>query len=179
VKRLLLIAAAVLVPFTALVWWGLAAVGHEPGEAAAAPAVTPVAAPAELPAPAPAPARVEAPTAAEPVAPPIAAAPEPEPAPQQADDPVRAVVVEQLNPVLQPCFSDQVGRLRKKVRVSTQFDTRPDGSLTHVKVTMKSADPYLIACLQDALEGAHLDPARGLPPGALRHTFAFNPGRAK
>lgn len=170
---MLLIAAAVLVPFAALVWWGLAALQHEPQPVT--PPAPPVAAPVQAPAPAvPAPPRAAPP----PVVAPTAPADEPEPAPAagpdrppMAEEAARAAVVEQLKPVVQTCFGDADPRAKRPLRVSALFQTRPDGSVVNVRLKMKSADPYLLACVQDALEGAHLDPAQGLPSGEMRYTF--------
>ncbi len=177
-KRLVLIAAAVLVPFGLLVAWGLAALGDEP---------PPLPPPARVePAP-PAPAVVESPPVAR-VPPPPAPqpAPPPEPPPEEPPPPgprdeatVRAAVVDQLNPVVHICFLEMNDRLKQSIKVVTSFDTTETGALTNVSVKMKSADPYVVACVQDALEGATLDQARGLPNGTMRHTFSFNPAGAK
>ena len=181
-KRLLLIAAAVLVPFGLLVAWGLSALQDDP--VALSPLPVPEAAVVAAPEPPPV-VRVEvaAPAPAPAVQPAPAPAPAPEPAPPEPPAPdeaaLRAAVVDQLNPVVHVCFLEMNDRLRQAIRVSATFNTTEAGTLNNVRVKMKSADPYVVACVQDALEGAVLDKARGLPRGAMRHTFTFDPHGAK
>ena len=175
-KRLLLIAAAVLLPFAALVAWGLSALEREP-IALPPPAVIE---PAPLPEPQPSPIARAAP----PPPPPQPAPPPPEepppPAPPPTDEAtIRQAVVDQLNPAVHLCFLDTNEKLRQSIRLSATFDTTETGALYNVRVKMKSADPYLVACVQDALEGSVLDKARGLPQGTMRHTFTFDPTGAK
>lgn len=177
-KRLFVIAAAVLVPFGVLVAWALSALGEAP------PPPLPVHEPLPVPVVV---ARTEPPPRPpepEPLpAPVVEAAPPPaaeEPAPPPTDEAViRAAVVEQLTPQVNTCFLDTAGPLKQTVRISATFETDQAGRLHEVRVKMKSADPYLVACVQDTLEGATLDPAKGLPKGTLRHTFSFNPNGAK
>lgn len=181
-KRLLLIAAAVLLPFAALVAWGLSALEREP-IALPPPAVEPMPLPSAEPAPAPAPI-VRAPPPAAAVAPsaaPVEAPREepPPPAPPTDEATIRQAVVDQLNPAVHLCFLEQNDRLRQPIRISATFDATETGALSNVRVKMKSADPYVVACVQDALEGSVLDKARGLPQGTMRHTFTFDPTGAK
>lgn len=174
-KRLLLIAAAVLLPFAALVAWGLSALDPEP-----------VALPPPVAEPAPMPVEpVPVARAAPPAAPPQPQ-PAPEPVPEEPPPPpptdeatIRQAVVDQLNPVVHLCFLDTNEKLRQAIRIAATFETSETGALYNVRVKMKSADPYLVACVQDALEGSVLDKARGLPQGTMRHTFTFDPTGAR
>lgn len=174
-KRLLLIAAAVLLPFAALVAWGLWALESEPVALPVMPVVEPAPMPVE-PQPVPV-ARAAPPPAPLPQPPPEEPAPPAAPPTDEAT--VRQAVVDQLNPAVHLCFLDTNDKLRQAIRVSATFDTTETGALSNVRVKMKSADPYLVACVQDALEGSVLDTARGLPRGTMRHTFTFDPTGAK
>ncbi|MBL8954435.1 MAG: hypothetical protein JNK82_26895 [Myxococcaceae bacterium] len=178
-KRLMLIAAAVLVPFAVLVGWGLSALSDTPppvpvSSRPAQPPPLPTVVQAEPP-PAPRAGRIE-PAAEAPVEPPPPV--EPTPPEPRAVEP-KAAVVKQLEPLVNLCFIDDSARLRQVVRVSTVFEPMPDGTLSRVQVRMMGADPYVTACVQDALEGARLSLPQGMSQGSMRHTFIFNPHPSK
>ena len=186
VNRLVLIAAAVLVPFAALVWWGLAALQHEP-VALPAPGGGARAGAAGLRARAAA-ARAccrrggagacsSACEGARARARPRAAACWPAHAARRggarrgarAADPGGADVLLRRRT-----------RLKRRIRVAASFETKPDGSLTNVKVKMKAADPYLLACMQNALEGAHLSRTAGYRRASCGTPSAsIRPGRSR
>ena len=77
------------------------------------------------------------------------------------------------------CFLEMSGQLKQAIRITATFEADPSGALQDVRVKMRSADPYVVACVQDALEGTLLDKARGLPHGPMRHTFSFKPDGAR
>ncbi len=189
---MVIIAAAVLVPFGGLVAWGLSAL-HEPIELPPRANVTAVpVAPVAV-----APVVVEPPSlpaAALEVAPealatpsPVASAPAPtvlqnlppvSPAEAQEQALTRRAVIEQLEPVVRDCFpQNPLDRRRGDPRAAATFDVLPDGTVTDVQVRSKRADPALTRCVTAALQTAVVDPNRGIPEEPVHHTFHFKSKR--
>lgn len=157
-RRELLVAATVLVPFTALVIAGFlfsAPTETPPGEHAvnAAP----------LPAPLPV---VQAPPAA--VDEGFDAGPPPPPAlaPELAA-PVTAVQGE-----VQRCFEDQHLRVRHDVTI--HFTPTRDGGFERV-VVGENNNPYLAACLEDVFAEVAFSPTGAETFRPAEHTFRFEP----
>jgi hypothetical protein len=178
-NRYVLIALAIIVPFCALVAWGLMSTRDASSSSVPSPAPSPAPVPAAV-------AAVPVPVVAAvaPVAP--AAAPTPAPAevapakpaelvpvdtslPEPADADARRAVLEQVTPAVQGCI-DKL-RPRKDDRVMTGFDVKPDGSLTEVRVKTHGRAPALIDCITKALQASHVDPAKGIPKSPMRHAF--------
>lgn len=175
-KRLAIIALAVLVPFAALVGWGLSTLSDEPlplPPPQAEPAPPPAPPIAERPRPEPAPAPVPVPVP--PPEPPAPAAAIDDAAAELAKMEPKQALLHELTPLVNLCFLDLDGRFKQVIHVAASFDPQADGTVTNVRLKMKSADPYLTACVQDALEGARISLPQGMPQGSIRHTFIFNP----
>jgi hypothetical protein len=177
-NRYILIAIAVIVPFCGFVAWGLLSTREAaPGPAptiAPAPVAAPVpavAAPAPVPAaaaPAPAPALAAAPAEAAPARP-AELVPVDTSVPEPADSDVRRAVLEQVSPAVEACIEKMP--MRKADKVMTGFDVQPDGTLANVRVKTHARSQALIDCVTQALQGAHVDPARGIPKSPMRHAF--------
>lgn len=160
-KKPLLIAALVLVPFAALVAAGLLWLETEVPKLP----VSAVAEPAPLPQPAP-PERAEPPRPP----PPIAAVPAPEPAtpapavappapvevarpdgPRPEDDEPLPPGYERVKALVDTCFQDHKEQMREVQQVTVvRAANRPD----HVRVRSTWQDPQFIACIEDAMHDA-------------------------
>jgi hypothetical protein len=183
VKRALLIALLVLVPFGALVALGFSMLKEPPppplpdrslfpnqgtplkvGSALQAALAPDASAPAPI-ALLPIPERPLLPLPA-PTAPP----PEEEPvAPAVPADPVTAGV----EPLIQQCFRDVADRVKGPIRVTVAFDPTPGGGYTGVVVKKASwPDPHLTACITDAFEDAKFEPT-GFAVRRQTRTFTF------
>jgi hypothetical protein len=101
------------------------------------------------------------------------------PSPPGDDSEARAALTAQLDRLVDQCMYDVALGRRRQLPVNANFTPHADGTLTAVRVTVKGADPYLTACLQDAFEGAHLDMSRGVPPGDFHYAFRFRPPAPK
>jgi hypothetical protein len=82
---------------------------------------------------------------------------------------VRRAVLEQLSPAVEACIAKLP--MRKPDHVMTGFDVQPDGSISNVRVKTHARAPALIDCVTQALKGAHVDPAQGIPKSPMRHAF--------
>ena len=84
-----------------------------------------------------------------------------------ASDPVQA-----LAPLVHECFSDARSQYRGKLSATLRFTPLPDGGIAQGSVTSLSVqDPYLEACLEDAMSDARFAP--GEESDAIEHTFIF------
>lgn len=176
-RRLLLLALAVLVPFAALIAFGFSLLKDPP------PISLPI---AELPLPV-----VPPPTAAPPVAPPpparpplpvdvvVVAPPNPDEPPGHPPplDPARAQRVAMLaaiEPLVHQCFKDLSERVREPLRVTVTFNTTADGRFEGAMIKRASwPDPHLAACITDSFEDASFE-GTGTALRRQVHTFAYD-----
>jgi hypothetical protein len=127
--------------------------------------------------------RLPAPGSPEPLHPAYAPLRHPEVLPlsrfQIASDPVKA-----LGPLVQDCFEDARAQYPGKLSATLRFTPLPDGGIARGAVQSLSVqDPYLEACLEDAMEDARYAPGELSDP--IEHTFTFggedagDPGRLR
>lgn len=181
-NRPLVIGAAVLVPFSLLVVWGLwwsdrptptLEVPPAPIVLQAPPPPEPVRR-APLPSPSPPPAPV---VVAEP-APPPPSEPELEPAaPREGLELARAMpaagMPQQLRTAVHQCLDDLRGRVSERVNVTVTWARTDDGTFGSPNVRSSWQDPHLVACVEDAFREM---PAGTAPPAARTRTrFTWSP----
>ncbi len=181
-RRHLLIAVAVLLPFTALVWLGFWLLKD---------------APSVVPAPA---VRMEPPVAARPHDPPSprALVPEPirplplaleiaplvmqprspreiAPSPELSPEAKRLPMLAAVEPLVQQCFMDVSDRVRVPIEVMVSFNATSSGGFENIVIKKTSwQDPQVSACIIDAFEDAHFEPS-GLTMRRQAYTFTFVP----
>lgn len=168
-RRELLIAAGVLVPFGVLVVLGFHFSAPEP--LPVEPGALPV---AVTPPPAP---------AAAPPAPPIDVVPRPPPpAPPPPAKPVAPAVapalaapLAALTPEVHRCFDDARARLKAKVSTTVRFTPTRDGGFAEVSLETTAPDPWLRACVEDVFEEVRYTPAGAETFTPAVHTFSFDP----
>lgn len=166
-KKELLIAAGVLVPFAVLVALGFRYAAPEPGPVA--PGAIPVAPPA-LPKP-------STPAAPAPVAAPRAVgeldagrSPEPPAWPRALAAPLAAVA-----PEVHRCFADARERLRAPVTTKVRFTPTRDGGFAGVAIETTAPDPWMKACVEDVFEEVRYAPSGAETFEPAEHTFSFDP----
>lgn len=179
-KRHLLTALAVLVPFAGLVALGFSllkdppplvlpaqTVRYEPQEVAPPPE-PPRRAPPTRPLPPP------LPTAVQVVAPPPPAPPAAEPkAPELSAEAKRLPIIAAVEPMIQQCFRDVSERVQEPMRVTVAFNTTVEGGFENVVLKKTSwQDPNLTACIIDSFEDAHFQPS-GFALKRQTYTFTF------
>lgn len=192
-KRPLLLALAVLVPFLALVGLGLRALEAQPPAVlpTPAPALAPVAEPvavlappapavAPLPAPTPPP-QAEAPPSANPaeVEPKRARAADPDEEGEARGAPPEAIAA--VEPLVAQCFIDSAEGKRKRAppRATVAFTVLDTGRFDKARVQRQSwPDPHLTACLEDAFADARFEGVTLGPRGDTdrRFTYTFRLG---
>jgi hypothetical protein len=177
-KRALLIALGVLVPFAALVALGFSMLRDPLSPAPEpVPATVPVHVPVNDPGPGPGPVPEPEPAAVPAPVPAAAAVPAPVPAPvavepATADEP-RKPMLEAVRPAVQQCFLDVGERMPAPQKLAVVFDTNPDGTFANVHVKKSSwPDPHLAACVIDAFEETRFE-ATGTTLRRHAHTFVF------
>ena len=181
-KRHLLIALAVLVPFAGLVAFGFSLLKDPPPMTFPAPEVHYAPPP---PPPAPVPLRVEPiralppplPTAVQVVAPPPPAPPPVvaamKPPPELSADAKRLPIIAAVEPMVMQCFKDVAENVREPLRVTVAFNTTIEGGFESVVLKKTSwQDPNLIACIIDSFEDAHFEPSE-LRQKRQSYTFTF------
>ena len=147
------IAAAVLVPFAALVAFGFWQLKNSPT------VVQPPTALGIEPSPRPAPAPV--------------ALPKPQGIETQPPRP-EVFSLTRVEPLVHQCFQDVAGRVREPIEVTVSFDTTAEGGFERVVIDKTSwQDPHLMACILDSFEDAPID-RKNLLQGRQTHTFTFN-----
>ncbi len=171
-RRELLIAAAVLVPFGVLVALGFyfstpAAPAPQPGAIALAPPAPPPVQPATP--------RDDAEVQVD-SGPPRVAVVTSAPRPVDPGWPAAlAAPLAAIAPEVHRCFADERARLRETVTTRVRFTPTRDGGFSGVAVETTTQDPWLRACVEDAF-----DEVRFAPTGAelfvpAEHTFGFDP----
>lgn len=176
-KKYALIGLAALVPFVALVVYGLKAETPSTPPQAATPAeAMPGAAPV-------APALV----AAQPEQPLPPAAEAPAPHERDDDEPLAAAAatrfdprhqdaIRQLKPFIERCYVVHRRLLpNSRIRVRATFSVTPEGTLTQTHLRLGQAPPELKTCLEQALSAATFDVSQGVPEGAVRGNFDYVP----
>ena len=154
-RRELIIAAAVLVPFAVLVAAGFYFSPDPPG-------VVEQVEQAESPLPPRGEGQGEGRTAVD------AAVPAPlPPFPPELQAPLTAVL-----PEVQRCFADQ--HLKRAREVKVHFTPTPDGGFTQVTIDNQQ-DPYLTACLEDVFAEVRFHPDGRQTWQPATHTFSFDP----
>lgn len=179
-KRALLIAVLVLVPFGALVWLGFSMLNEPPPLVLPEPrhfaSPTPMVAPVPIAGPVRKALEVSVPVRAperQPQSLAAAVSPPAEPPapvlPAEPTDPFTASV----EPLVQQCFKDVSDRVKDPMRVTVAFDVTAGGGFSGVVVKKASwPDPHLAACIIDAFEDAKFEPS-GLQVKRQTRTFAF------
>lgn len=177
-RRHLLIASLVLIPFAGLVAFGFSLLKDPPPIALPTPAVryVPQVAvepePPAVPVPVPAPAPVEVPVAAPVV---VAPPPEPPPPPQPELSPEakRLPIIAAVEPLVMQCFRDMTDRVREPLQVTVSFNATGNGRFENVVLKKTSwQDPHLTACVLDSFADAHFEPG-GAALKRQSYTFTF------
>jgi hypothetical protein len=157
-KRALMLAAAVLVPFALLLAVGFFLLAQRPSTA---PELN---GPAASPQPPPQPSAQPSPQ------PPAA----PRPVPPRVDEqPTPALA--SVGPLVKQCFEDTRAHLHQPQKLTVLYDTTAAGAFANVEIAQFTwSDPQLTACILDSFEDARFD--GGLPPLARQSwTFTFSP----
>ncbi len=161
-RRHVLVAISVLVPFLVLVLLGFSLMKEPPPIVLPAPVV-------QLPVlPPPEPVIAVRP----PPPPPVVVAPPPPPVPLSREA-KRLPVIAGVEPLVMQCFHDMADRLREPLRVTVQFNTTLEGGYEGAVIKQASwQDPMLSACVLDAFADAKFEPT-GLTMRRQTYTFAF------
>lgn|GEM_PF-2820927 len=167
-RRHVLVALGVLVPFVALILLGFSLM-KDP-----LPIVlpTPVVRLPPMPPPEPVPAPRPVVVVAQPVVAPVAPPPPPPPLPLSAEA-KRLPVIAGVEPLVLQCFRDMTDRVREPLSVTVQFNTTLEGGYEGAVIKKASwQDPMLSACILDAFADAKFEPT-GMVMRRQSYTFAL------
>jgi hypothetical protein len=193
-KKLVLIAIVVLVPFVGLVVWGLSGddaprpppLALEPMAESSSPPPPVIDTHKEPPAPLPTPlnamARLDPANRPEAPATPVPVAPREQREAAESRggaDELHQAAVTQLRPNIERCFSEHRAEVKGKLLVRMMFTVSPDGQIQRPRLKVSDPSPYLQACLDDAIANTQIDVSRGVPVGNVRGRFDFDPDAKK
>ena len=179
-KRGLIIAAAVLIPFSVLIALGFSSLHDPPTLAAPPPPIQPaiVLPQPERPLAPPPPVLVAAPPLHPPLpeVQPFRAVPlDPDTPPAVVAELKRKPIIAAVDPLVRQCFKDAADVIHEPQTITVTFSTNDAGRFEDVVIRSSSwQDPQLEACVIDSFEDATFE----APAHILRrqsHTFTFSP----